>query len=182
MTTDRRLVSGLNTPHPLAPLLPALYQGDSFTIRLLSALDEVLAPVIGALDSLAAYFDPTLAPIDFLEWLAAWLGIELDERWPEAQKRAVVAGTAELYHHQGTVAGLIERVRLAFGYEPEIEESGGAVVSEAPGGPLPGRPDPHLVVRLRLPEPTERDQRRLDALVAAIKPAHVPHLVEVLPR
>ena len=85
----------LVSPHPLGERLPALYQEDSFTQRLLAAMDQVLAPVLGSLDSLDAYLDPSLAPEDFLHWLAGWLGFALDESWPlERSKNAPIVNPA----------------------------------------------------------------------------------------
>ncbi|MGG8406262.1 phage tail protein, partial [Streptomyces sp. 12297] len=74
--TRRRLVPGLPTPHPLGPQLPAVYAEDDTAQRITEALDEVLAPVLAVLDSLPAYFDPRLAPEDFGELLAAWVGAD----------------------------------------------------------------------------------------------------------
>src|SRR5215472_8724579 len=48
-----------------------------------------------------------------------------------------------------------------------------------PDGPLPGRPEPGLVVRLRTADPRV-DERRLAALIAPFAPAHVPWRLELL--
>ena len=58
-------------------------------------------------------------------------------------------------------------------------ESGGAAHSVRARQPLPGTDRPELLVRLRVPNSAEFDVRRLDALVEMVKPAHVPHRVEV---
>ena len=79
---SRRSVPELATPHPLGELLPGLYLDDDLVQRWTAGLDEVLAPVFLTLDSLDAYFDSRLAPIDFVGWLAGWVDAELDERWP----------------------------------------------------------------------------------------------------
>ena len=59
-----------------------MYQDDSFALGFTAALDEVLAPVFNSLDNLDSYLDPELSPEDFLDWLAGWLGLVLDEDWP----------------------------------------------------------------------------------------------------
>jgi phage tail-like protein len=64
------MIAGLGSPHPLGSGLPALYQEDDLAQRLLAALDEVLAPVISTLDNFDRYLEPSLAPLDFVEWLA----------------------------------------------------------------------------------------------------------------
>jgi len=182
MTSRRGATDGLESARPIGQQLPALYQDDGFALRFTAALDDVLAPVLLTLDCLSAYFDPWLAPSDVLTWLAGWVGAEVYESWTLAKRREVVARAVELYRRQGTVSGLAERIELVFGVAPEIEESGGVTASPTPGAPLPGRAEPGLLVRLRVDDPTTVDVRRLDVLVEAVKPAHIPHRVEVVGR
>ncbi len=173
----RRLIPGLATPHPLGGLLPALYAEDGFAQRLTSAFDEVLAPVLATLDNISAYVDPQLAPPDFLEWLAGWVGVALDETWPLERQRALVSEMVRMYGRRGTVEGLRDLLEIQTGAAVEIEENGGCTWSAVPGGALPGTPEPLLVVRVHA-DPSEL--ARLDAIVAAAKPAHVPHRIEVV--
>lgn len=175
-------VDGLATPHPLAERLPALLQQDDLACRFVGGLDDVLAPVVSTLDNLDAYLDPALAPGDFTAWLAGWVGLTLDENWPPARRRALVAGAVELYRWRGTRRGLAEHVRIYTGVTPEVEDSGGAAWSPVPGGEPPGRPEPEVTVRVRVADPEQVDRGRLDRLVAAAKPAHVAHRVEVVAR
>lgn len=173
----------LGSPHPLATLMPGLYQDDDLVQRFTAALDTVVAPVLAVLDSGDAYVDPMLAPLDFVTWLAQWVGVELDASWPEHRQRALVARAAELYAWRGTVRGLSSLITITTGVVPEIEETGGVswIAEPAPAGELPGHRVPVLVVRVRVPAGAEPvDPARLDRLVAAAKPAHVPHRVEVL--
>ena len=113
----RALVEGLETPHPLGLSLPALYQDDdgaggdwraaaSFGQRFTAALDEVLAPALWCLDGVETYFDPHLTPEDFLDWLAGWVGLELDENVPLERRRTLVARAVGLYRRRGTASAL----------------------------------------------------------------------------
>jgi phage tail-like protein len=176
----RAIVEGLASPYRFGNLLPAIYQEDEFTMRWVSAFDDVLSPVVSVLDNIEAYFDPTFAPLDFVEWLAGWVGVELDETWPERAKRELVSRAVELFRIRGTVEGLVRHVAIYTGVEPEIEETGGCSWSVEPGSDLPGNARPSLVVRVRVPEGADVDERRLDRIVLASKPAHIPHRVEVL--
>jgi phage tail-like protein len=173
-------VPGLASPYSFGSLLPAIYQEDDFAMRWMSAFDDVLAPCVLTIDNIEHYFDPALAPGDFVEMLAGWVGVELDETWSEESRRALVAEAVSLYRVRGTVAGLKRHVAIYTGVEPEIEESGGCTVSELSGGALPGSDRPYLVVRVRVDDPGTVDERRLSRLVASSKPAHLPHRVEVL--
>jgi phage tail-like protein len=161
-------------------MLPGLYQEDEFAQRLTSAFDEVLAPVLCTLDNRNAYFDPALAPDDFVRWLAQWVGVSLDENWPLDRQRALVSHASELYRGRGTVTGLASQVELYTGATPEIEENGGCSWSPTPNGSLPGRPIPGLVVRVRQRKRAPLDPKRIEAIVSDARPAHVPFRVEMV--
>lgn len=177
----RGLIEGLNSPHPLGETLPALYQQeDDFALRFTAALDEVIAPVMLALDNLDAYLDPLLAPRDFLEWMANWVGIDLDETWPEHKQREQVGSAVNLYRWRGTKKGLNDVIRLYCDVDPEIIDNGGASFSDGPTGPLPGSPTPSLHVRITVPAGRDVDESRLHELVSTAKPAHLPHTIEVI--
>lgn len=175
----RGTVTGLTSPHPLGGLMPAIFQDDAFTMRWTEGLDEVLAPVPAVLDCIEAYFDPLLSPEDFLAWLAGWCGMTLDENWPLARRRAVVSAAPELYRERGTLAGLRRHIELVTGGRVEVTDNGGATWSATPGDPAAGPEGPTVTVRVWVTDPAEVNVRALDALISAIKPAHVMHRLEV---
>ena len=175
----RGAIDGLGSSAPIGPMLPAVFADDDLAQRFVGGLDDTVAPILNVLDCVDAYFTPSLAPLDFTQYLGAWIGAETDGSEPEDRLRAAVAAAARLHRVRGTLQGLSETVRLAFGVAPEITESGGAAWNARPLGPFPGRPRPQLHVALRLPEPRPVDVHRLDALVAAARPAHMPYTVEV---
>lgn len=177
----RGLIEGLESLHPLEPMLPAMLRGDDFLERFTAALDDVLAPALCALDNLDAYLDPALSPADFLAWVGSWLGMAVDDDWPLEQRRTMVAHAAALYERRGTSAGLADLVALFTGAPPEIVDGGGVTWSATPGAPLPGTGSSTVVVRARFTRaaPTPADLARLEGLVAGAKPAHLQHTVEV---
>lgn len=177
----RGLVEGLPSPHPMGPRLPAVYQEeDPFTMRLTEALDTVLAPVLCTLDNLFAYVDPRLAPADFLEWLAGWVAFDLDESWDVARQRLAVLHAVDLLRRRGTAAGLADELQLVTGAEVEVVENGGTSWSLDPMGAMVGTPVPTLLVRISPQDPSTVDLDRVDQLVRAAKPAHVPHRIEIV--
>lgn len=178
--TRRGLLEDVPSPIPIVELLPGLLQEDTFMQRFAGGFDAVMAPILLTLDNLEAYFDPSTAPRDFVGWLAEWVGMALDENWPLERQRALVGGAVDLFDWRGTVRGLSAHVTLYAGTEPEIEESGASSWSDRPNSPLPGQPEPRLVVRVRVAAPSTLDVNRLDRIVSASKPAHIPHRVEVL--
>lgn len=176
----RALVPGLASPHPMGAALPALYVGDDFTQRFMSAFDDSLAPVLCTLDNLEHYLAPALAPPDFVEWLGVWVGATLDENWPDERRRTAVARAAALHRRRGTVRGLAEQIALFTGGAADVVDNGGVSWSAEPGSDLPGADTPSLTVRVRVSDPASVDLDRLDALVGQAKPGHVPHTVEVV--
>ena len=175
----RGTVIGLETPHPIGATLPAILQEDPLTMRLTAAFDDVLAPVIATLDSLYAYVDPRLAPADFLEWLASWVGVTLDENWPMERKRVTVLLAIALYQSRGTLAGLQRHLEVVTGGLVELHDSGGVSWSTAPDGEFPESPAPRLAVRVTGPDSPKVRHSVVDAIVCAAKPAHVVHRVEL---
>lgn len=175
----RGALPGLLSPHPLGERLPAVYADDEFGQRFTAGLDGLFAPILTVLDCLPAYFDPLLAPLDFVDWLGRWVGAELDDDEDATLRRAWVAAAGLLHRSRGTPRGLAIAIRLFFGVDPEISESGGAIWSGRPLGPFPGTDRPWLRVRLRVPDPTVIDQERLNSVVAQARPAHIPYTVEV---
>ena len=178
----RGLVRALISPHPLGEALPALFQEDGFTQRFVSAFDTALAPVFATLDNLPSYLDPWLTPPDFLEWLGSWFGMVLDDAWSVERRRAVLANAFEFYRMRGTVKGLKAQVETLTGGTAEIVDTGGVATATKAGEALPGSPNFALMVRVAVDDPSTINTTRLDALVAAAKPAHVTHKVQVVKR
>src|SRR5256885_7055514 len=180
LDSKRGLVRNLTTPHPLVESLPALFQEDGFTQRFMSAFDAALAPIFASLDNLPAYLDPWLAPEDFLEWLAGWFGMALDESWSIDRRRALVAKAFDFYRMRGTVNGLRAQLETLTGGTVELHETGGVSTSATAGSALSGSPNFALLVRIMGDDPAALNLNRLEALAALAKPAHVPAKMEVV--
>ncbi|AOS64291.1 phage tail protein [Actinoalloteichus hymeniacidonis] len=171
---------GLLSRHRMGEQLPSMYADDSLAQRLTQGLDEVLAPVLGVLDNLPAYFDPALAPPDFLEWLASWLAVEIEPDWPEPLRRAVVARAVALHGSRGTRRGLTERLWLLLGVRAAIIDGGGAAWSTTPGAALPGTGGRHVLIRVWRPDGGPVPVQRVRSMVESVRPAHLVCTVEVV--
>jgi len=176
----RGSLNGLANSRPIVELMPAVYQEDEFTGRFTGGLDDVLAPILATLDCLDAYIDPLLAPTDFLDWLAAWVGIPLHDEIPLDRRRILVANAVRLHRLRGTMTGLRIQVELLTGGRAELRDNGGVSWSGTPGGLLPGEDTPRLAVRVSTPDPERVPIDVLDEVVNWAKPAHVVHRVEVV--
>jgi phage tail-like protein len=106
--------------------LPAIYRAQAedpeLLERFLALFEGLFTDLDGQIDRLGRLFDPGAAPSEWLPWLAGWLGIELDEAWPEEKKRRAVAGAYAAAAKRGTPAGLREAVRFATGVDVRIVE------------------------------------------------------------
>jgi phage tail P2-like protein len=121
-----------------------------------------------------------LAPADFLEWLADWVGVTTDENWPLDRRRLAVANAVRLYRSRGTVAGLRDHLEMVTGGRVDIEDGGTVTWSRTPTAAPSRAAAPVLRVRVHAPDPGAGEPASLHAIVATAKPAHVPHTVEVL--
>jgi len=178
----RGAIPGLASPQPLIGRLPALYAQDDFTGRFTAAFDEVLAPVLATLDCIEAYWDARLAPEDFLDLLAEWVGADSSaSAHPSLERRRdLVANAVRLHASRGTAHALAEQIHLVFGIEVQITDNGGASWSAEPGGAMPGTPEPFLAVRIPAADPALVPLREIAEFVEANRPAHVPASIEVI--
>ena len=177
----RGTIPGLPSPLPLVDTLPGLLRADRFADSLCASFDEVLAPVLLSLDGFHAYLDLGTAPEDMVEWLAQWLGMTVDPNAAPAQQRQLLQSAGELHALRGTRRGLELAVEAELGVPVQVVETGASTWSTQPGGDLPGEPVPAVVVVARPGAGQDVDPERLDALVRAIKPAHIQHRVQVAP-
>ena len=107
--------------------LPAVFQEDPFLGRFLLGFERVLsglpepdpanlpsaAPGLEKiLDRIQTYFDPALAPPDFLPWLAGWVATSLREDWSAPTRRLFLANVVPLYQKRGTASALKQLLQI----------------------------------------------------------------------
>jgi phage tail-like protein len=114
--------------------LPAVYREDpvsaDFTARFLSIFDTLRGITSDRITDIARYFDPKATPAnppnvggnDFLSWLAAWLGLSLQNNWPVRKRRELVRQAHLLCDLRGTPEGLKLLIELYTGFKPRILE------------------------------------------------------------
>lgn len=115
----------------LRRFLPAAFGEDpggaDLTDRFLSLFDTTLRSVEKEIDNEASYFDPMSTPaipdpktgVDFLSWLAAWIGVSLDHQWPERKRRLFLKRAGHLFPIRGTRLGLWRELLLLLGMKPK---------------------------------------------------------------
>lgn len=159
----------LISPLPLVETMPGVYRSDPMTQALCAVFDDLLAPVFAVLDGFPAYLDPATTPEGMLDWLAAWIGLTFDGHVDAQRKRELVMSGVALTPWRGTTRSIRAEINSVFDEEVEITEHGAGDA-------------PILLVRLITDTPDRVDLSRLDAIVAAAKPAHLPHRVDVVAR
>ena len=108
--------------------LPAIYRrsdatGHNLVRDLLFVFEHMFDSVDTNLIDGWRFYDPHVAPIEFLDWLSHWTAFTLDLDWPEPQKRALIKRAVDLYRIRGTKRGLALFLKLFTGHEPDIQEN-----------------------------------------------------------
>ncbi len=108
--------------------LPAIYRrsdavGRNMVRDLCFVFEHMFDSVDANLTDGWRFYDPHVAPPEFLQWLSHWTAFSVDLDWPEAQKRALVKRAVDLYRIRGTKRGLTLFLKLFTGHEPDIAEN-----------------------------------------------------------
>ncbi len=148
--------------------LPPIYEEYPFLGQFLLVLEGVLTPIEQTVDNFDLYLDPYTAPGFFLSQLAGWLGMTLDEKWPEQKRRALIAEAAELYRRRGSRGGLSRHLEIYTEVLPEIVE--------------PADRPHHFRVVLRPPVGQRIDRTGVERIIEASKPAHTTYELEIVPQ
>jgi phage tail-like protein len=128
--------------------LPRVYSREpepaDFLRRYLAILDGTLSELEARATDRHVLVDPRSAPAEILPWLASFLGLAVDERWPEPRVRLLIAETASLFRLRGTRWSLERMLELLTGIRPLLLEHyrlrgiGGAFLGEARPGSAAG--------------------------------------------
>lgn len=112
----------------LLHFLPQVFQkadrtGGHFLREFLWIFDHIYADIQRHIDRLGTYFDPLETPPEFLQWLAGWVALTIDQDWPEAKKRKLIQQALGIYGLRGTVRGLKLFLHIFTGVEPRVMEN-----------------------------------------------------------
>lgn len=183
-------------------LLPEVFSEDPFLGRYLLAFEHVLTglppevtrdPPQGlemTIASIASFFDPRLAPAEFIPWLAGWVALGLRADWTLEQQREFLARVVSLYRRRGTRENLAQLLSIYTGLAPVIavddrpEFQIGKQSTIGKNTVLGGGEKPHAFrVTLTLADPGHEEIERIKAIARAIieleKPAHTTYVLAV---
>jgi len=118
--------------HDLLRRLPKLYSKDAVAADFLRRYTAMMEGPQRDLDQQAArrhlMLDPNATPAELLPWLASFVGLVLDRRWPESVRRRVIDEAIWLFRYRGTVKGLKRFLDLYL--EMADQPNGGVIIIE----------------------------------------------------
>ena len=166
--------------------LPGIYQTPDceFLQQFLRGLETLWIPIEEFLTDVSVPFDTRRTPEDFLPWLASWVGILLNENWPESKRRLLIRSAVDLYQWRGTRYGLERFLEIYTGLTPQISEPfiGSLIGPETVIGQdaVIGDIPPHcFVVTVYVPERETANEAIIRGIIDAEKPAHTAYDVRI---
>jgi phage tail-like protein len=119
--------------------LPPVYREEkvsaAFLERFLSLFETVFEGLDQEIDQLFRYFDPRLAPKEFLPWLSSWINLSLDDDVPDERVRRFIRRAPYLYSRKGTPAALVEFLEIYTGKPAFLTEHSRGLKPLVLGGP-----------------------------------------------
>jgi phage tail-like protein len=166
--------------------LPAVYadpppddtSAEGFSSRFIGGLERVLDPVVATMDCMPAQLRADTASAPMLALMAAWLGLEEDERRSLPDRRDEVRFASELAQSRGTLPGLELGLRIAFPGLPLRVEDGGGVSFSVEQDSDPPSAQREFVVYCDTPIAVER-QAAVARAIDRLKPVNARYRLRV---
>lgn len=124
--------------------LPRVLAGDPVLRGFVLALEGVADSVRERVTGVESQLDLDLAPPEMLQYVAAWLGLEIEPGDDAARQRELVRAVGRTLGWRGTRQGVEAILGAATGSRVTVRDNGGIFAS---GDPVPP-PDPRVVVEL----------------------------------
>jgi phage tail-like protein len=128
----------------LVSQLPRAMAADPVLFGFVAAFEEVADSVRERIDSVEHQVDTGLATPEMLQYLASWLGLELEPSDPPEYQRELVREVGRLLGWRGTRYGIEGLLEAATGSRVTVSDGGGVYGQNDPVPP----PDPVVTVRL----------------------------------
>lgn len=86
--------------------------GSDFLDRFLSLFEGVLTPLEEQVAAAHRLTRPDTAPAHALDWIASWIGAELDPALTDTARRSLLANSVQLWRRRGTLPGLLNVLEI----------------------------------------------------------------------
>lgn len=149
----------------LLSYLPSIYHTD-FMNYFMGIFEAILFPIEWQIDNFDLFLDPGTAPSSFLPWLANWFDLVFDASWTDAQRRAFLKDAYSIYSRSGTRWALSRILQIYCGQAPEIDDESADL--------------PPYTFRIKIPKVGAIDQKQVERLIDAHKPAHTAYILEMV--
>lgn len=117
----------------LSRYLPGIFEAENKKGTPLNALltifTDTFSSVENIIEDMDKFIDPYIAPIshgksneNFLNWLASWVALNIDEKWSEKKKRFIIGSAVEIYKQRGTPSGLEYIIDQFFDINVKVKE------------------------------------------------------------
>lgn len=103
--------------------LPSMYQKGDFLKRFLWIIQHIQNDASLKLDAINEYFNPWLAPAEFIDWVASWFNLDIGSIDDDFKRRQLLANAIKLYRWRGTAYGMEKLLEATTGICPEIHEN-----------------------------------------------------------
>lgn len=193
----------LRLRHPEPPsltYLPAIYHSREATLaddpfgntrrmfleRFLQGFEDAVEPTRVILNDVVRFFDVDAAPSDFIPWLATWVGVLLDENWPELRRRLLIKEAVRLYRWRGTRRGLCRYLELYTGGDIKVHDhpyTGMHLAKSSLLGRntvLGGVPRHAFIITVAVPDPHTVNEEIVRGIVESEKPAPAAYELRVV--
>ena len=102
--------------------LPEVYNYDDFINRFLMMFESFWKPINQQISQSENIYDPNLTPEPFLNWLASWVGMEIDDTFPKDRIRLLIRNAIPFLHSRGTASSLKYFLEMYSGGKVDITE------------------------------------------------------------
>ena len=102
--------------------LPEIYSYDDFMNRFLMMFESFWKPISQQISMGETYYDPDLTPDVFLNWLASWVGMQIDETFPRERVRDLIKNAIPFSRTRGTSESLRFFLEMYSGGRVEVSE------------------------------------------------------------
>ncbi|MET0422242.1 MAG: phage tail protein [Actinoplanes sp.] len=128
----------------LVEQLPRVMAADPVLRDLVTAFEQVHDTVRERIDGIESQIDTGLASPEMLQYLGAWLGLELEPKDPADYRRSMVREVGKLLGWRGTRYGVEALLEAATGARVTIRDAGGVFGLDDKVPP----PDPVVLVQM----------------------------------
>ena len=173
--------------------LPEVYNYDDFVNRFLMMFESFWKPINLQISQVENYFDPDFTPDSFLNWLASWVGMEIDDTFPKDRIRELIKSAIPFHHSRGTASSLQMFLELYSGGKVTVSERkaqnmilGGKMgIGDSMALGTDNKPNT-VVVEMAVPKAElertgftkDKYKKKINQFVRAIVPAHTVFTVE----